>query len=361
MLCKAILIRANRSRCRHIAPRGSVDGDRLRVRTDDPANRRRHGWLDGDHWPGQLVEPLLDEEDYERLHRVSRPGPGILLHRAPRNVAAVERHPKAHRCIRLHQHREFVRMVSDRLLLSARLLILELDHDGYSNPERNRNDESADKLPPDFDATAHISEEIIQPELKAPWAISTAMLFTYVAGWLYNLVLCFTMGDIHSILNSPMAQPVAQSFYNVLGKGGGTVYTFVAYVILKFVTFTAMQALGRTIFAISRDRLLPFSQAWARILPLTGTPILAVWLAVACCIAINLIGLGSYTAIAGAYNVCAIALDCSYCIPIVCKLIFNKKLEAGPWTLGRAGVFVNIWACVWTLFITVSTYLSIPR
>ena len=41
----------------------------------------------------------------------------------------------------------------------------------------------------DYDATAHIAEEIKAPELKAPWAISTALAFTYVGGWLFTIVL----------------------------------------------------------------------------------------------------------------------------------------------------------------------------
>jgi amino acid transporter len=45
----------------------------------------------------------------------------------------------------------------------------------------------------DYDATAHITEEINQPEIKAPWAISMAMLFTYLSGFLFNIVLCFCM------------------------------------------------------------------------------------------------------------------------------------------------------------------------
>ncbi|KFY83195.1 hypothetical protein V498_08241, partial [Pseudogymnoascus sp. VKM F-4517 (FW-2822)] len=83
-----------------------------------------------------------------------------------------------------------------------------------------------------YDATAHIAEEIQNPELKAPWAISMGMLFTYVAGWLYNIVLCFVMGDTtgeNSILSSPIQQPVAQIFYNVLGKVGGIFFTVFAY------------------------------------------------------------------------------------------------------------------------------------
>lgn len=204
----------------------------------------------------------------------------------------------------------------------------------------------------DYDATAHIAEEIREPEIKAPWAISMAMLFTYVVGWLFNIVLCFVMGDPAKILDSPIEQPVAQIFYNVLGKGGGIAFTIFAFIIIKFVTFTAMQALGRTVFAFSRDRLIPFSFLWTKILPLTGTPILAVWISVFWCIAINLIGLGSYTAIAGVFNVCAIALDWSYCIPIFCKIVFNK-FEPGPWHLGKAGLFVNIYACLWTLFVSI--------
>lgn len=204
----------------------------------------------------------------------------------------------------------------------------------------------------DYDATAHITEEIKSPEIKAPWAISMAMLFTYVVGWLFTIVLCFCMGDVDEILASPIYQPVAQIFYNVLGKAGGITFTVCAFIIIKFVTFTAMQALGRTVFAFSRDRLVPFSNVWTKILPLTGTPILAVWICVFFCIAINLIGLGSYTAILGVFNVTAIALDWSYCIPIFCKLFFNK-FEPGPWNMGRYSVFVNSWACIWTFFVTV--------
>ncbi|GLI76004.1 polyamine transporter tpo5 [Penicillium ochrochloron] len=204
----------------------------------------------------------------------------------------------------------------------------------------------------DYDATAHITEEINNPELKAPWAISSAMLFTYVAGFLFNIVLCFCMGDPDEILASPMAQPVAQIFYNSLGKGGGMFFTIAGLIIIKFVTFTAMQALGRTVFAFSRDRLMPFSNVWIKIAPWTGTPLYAVWMSVFFCIAINLIGLGSYTAIAGVFTVCAIALDWSYCIPILCKLFFGK-FQPGPWHMGPLSTIVNIWACLWTLFVSI--------
>jgi hypothetical protein len=78
------------------------------------------------------------------------------------------------------------------------------------------------------------------------------------------------------------------------------------------------------------------------------------------CIAINLIGLGSYAAISGVFNVCAIALDWSYCIPIFCKIVFGK-FQPGPWHMGRFGVFVNAWACLWTLFVSIIFILPTLR
>ncbi|PVH91804.1 amino acid transporter [Periconia macrospinosa] len=207
----------------------------------------------------------------------------------------------------------------------------------------------------DYDATAHIAEEIQNPELKAPWAISTGMLFTFVAGWLYNVVLCFVMGDItgaDSILASPIEQPVAQIFFNVLGKHASIFFTISAWAILKFGCISAMQSTARTIYALSRDALLPYSRIWTTILPATGIPMYAVWLTVVLSIAINLIGLGSYPAIAGVFNVCAIALDLSYCIPILCKVYYGR-FTRGPWHLGKYSTIINLYACLWTFFVMV--------
>lgn len=207
----------------------------------------------------------------------------------------------------------------------------------------------------DYDATAHITEEMRDPEVKAPWAISMAMLFTYLAGFLFNIVLVFCMGLLGTdtdILNSSLEQPVAQIFYNSLGTAGGVFYTVCALIILQFVCFTAMQSLGRTLFAFSRDKLVPGSAIWAKINSRTQTPLNAVWISTFFCIAINLIGLGSYIAIAGVFNVTAIALDWSYTIPIACKLIFGK-FEPGPWHLGKFSTAVNFWAIAWTAFVSI--------
>ena len=205
----------------------------------------------------------------------------------------------------------------------------------------------------DYDATAHIAEEIVQPEWKAPWAISTALGFTYIGGWLFTIVLGYCAGDVNDILASPVAQPVAQIFYNVMGTAGGVFFTVAAFIILNFTGITAIQAGARTVWAYSRDEMLPFSSTWYKINPTTQTPLYSVWIFVVICVVINLVGLGSYTAISAIFNLTAIALDWSYCIPIICKMFNRTKFQRGPWHLGAASYWINLWAVAWTLFVSI--------
>lgn len=207
-----------------------------------------------------------------------------------------------------------------------------------------------------YDATAHIIEEIKRPELRAPWAIVGAFGTMYFMGFLFNIVLSFCMKDPARLLAS--VQPVAMLFFYALGQKGGVVYTICAFIILQFGSISAVQSAARTVFAFSRDGLLPGSKIWVRVERRTQIPLLAVWFCTFWCIAIGLIGLGSYVAVGGLFSVTAIALDWSYCIPILCKVMFGK-FEPGPWNLGRAGYYINIFACLWTLFVSVIFVLPI--
>lgn len=213
----------------------------------------------------------------------------------------------------------------------------------------------------DYDATSHITEEVDRPEIVAPWAITAAMTFTYLGGWVWNIILVLCMGDIDSFMNSDYGQPVGQIFYNVLGPKGGIAYCVFALVILQFVGITATHACSRTIWAFARDQMIPLSRVWYKINKKTDTPIYAVWLTIFCAVCINLIGLGSETTIEAIFNITAIALDWSYCIPIACKVIFPNQFTPGPWNMGKIGYFVNAWAVIWTFFVSIIFFMPTVR
>lgn len=206
----------------------------------------------------------------------------------------------------------------------------------------------------DYDATAHIAEEIKDPAVKAPWAITIALTFTYIAGWLFTIVLTYCAGDIQSLINSPIDQPVAQIFYNVLGRQAGCFFTICAAIIFNFTGMVGMQGAARAFWAVARDEMVPFARIWIKIHPRTQTPIYAVWFVATVCICINLIALGSYVAIAAIFSVTAIAYDWSYCIPIMCKMFHRgTNFQPGPFHLGKFSYAINLWAVVWTAFASV--------
>jgi amino acid transporter len=105
----------------------------------------------------------------------------------------------------------------------------------------------------DYDATAHIAEEIRNPAIKAPVAIISALGTTYVLGWILNIVFAICMGNAwEDLLSTPTGLPAAQIFYNVLGKKGGIVFMVFSTVICNFTGATALQAQARTLFALAR-------------------------------------------------------------------------------------------------------------
>jgi amino acid transporter len=168
----------------------------------------------------------------------------------------------------------------------------------------------------DYDATAHITEEMKNPAVKAPVAILSALGTTYVLGFVLNIVLAIDMGpDWGTLLYTPTGLPMAQLFYNVLGKRGGVAFMCLSAAICNFTGASCLQAQARTLFALSRgclflknvmitvDEMLPFSKYMHKIWKRTRTPVISVWVNVLFCALLGLIDLGSFTAITAIFNV----------------------------------------------------------
>ena len=81
----------------------------------------------------------------------------------------------------------------------------------------------------------------------------------------------------------------------------------------------------------------------------------AVWLVVAFCSCLNLIGIGSTQTIVAIFNITAPALDLSYIAVILAHRVYEHRVPfiAGPYTMGRWSIPVNAVAIIWVLFISV--------
>lgn len=219
----------------------------------------------------------------------------------------------------------------------------------------------------DYDATAHISEEVHRASIAAPVAIMVAVAGTGMVGWLLNIVLVITSGDVvhQDVDDMPGGLPMAQIMVNRMHKVGFLVVWPFVCLVAFFVVTTAMQANARSFYAFSRDHGLPDKGFFAKIYKRTGTTVNAVWLVVLCCIILGLLGFISQYAINAIFALAALGMDISYLIPIVCRQIFQDHPEVmfkpGPFTLGRGffGRLINGIAILWTIF--ECTVLSIPQ
>lgn len=218
----------------------------------------------------------------------------------------------------------------------------------------------------DYDATAHISEEVRRAAYAAPSAIFIAVLGTGLIGWLLNIVVVLCSGPMESF-PSASGSAFLEILILRLGKGGAlTIWSFVCATAF-FVVQTALQAASRTVYAFSRDHGLPDSGYFGKTSKLTHTPLRAIWFTTIVSILPGLLDLASPIAANAVFSLTAMALDLSYIIPIFLRRLCANHPEVmfkpGPFFMGNGwlGWAVNVTCILWTLFICVIFSLPVAR
>ncbi|KAG6334784.1 hypothetical protein ID866_4302 [Astraeus odoratus] len=202
----------------------------------------------------------------------------------------------------------------------------------------------------DYDATAHISEEV----RRAAYAV----IGTGVLGWILNIVLVLCSGPIEDLPGIS-----GSAFLQIMVSRMGTpaalfLWSFVCFTAF-FVVQTALQACSRMVYAFSRDHGLPDSGYFGHISESTQTPLRAIWLTTAVSILPGLLDLASPVAANAIFALTAMALDMSYIIPIFLRRLYANHPEVhfkpGPFYMGPGivGWAANIICISWTLFVCV--------
>ncbi|TFK48319.1 APC amino acid permease [Heliocybe sulcata] len=210
----------------------------------------------------------------------------------------------------------------------------------------------------DYDATAHISEEVKRAAYAAPAAIFIAVIGTGLLGWLLNIVLVLCSGPLE---NLPGAS--GEAFLEIMvlrmGKTGALILWAFVCLTAFFVCQTALQACSRTVYAFSRDHGFPDRGYLAQNSKITQTPLRAIWATTIFSVLPGLLDFASPVAANAIFSLCAIALDLSYIIPIFLRRLYRNHPEVefkpGPFYMGDGllGWACNINCCLWTLFVCV--------
>ena len=125
------------------------------------------------------------------------------------------------------------------------------------------------------DAGAHMAEELKDAGSVLPKAMVWSTAVNAFFGLVMIITLCFCIGDIEAVLDSPTGYPIIQVLYNSTGSYSGTVVMTVLLLILSLVgTITCVAATSRQMWAFARDKGFPFSSYIERVRFLLPCPAL---------------------------------------------------------------------------------------
>lgn len=208
-----------------------------------------------------------------------------------------------------------------------------------------------------YDASAHITEETLDPRRNAPWGMFLAVLVSGVAGWAMLLVMTLGIQDLGAAAAAP--NPFLFVCETALGPAWGRALTWAVLVAMWFCGLGSVTANARMVFAFARDGGLPGSARLATVSPSHRTPAVAVWTSVAAAFLVALYS-GAFGVIV---SISTIGLYVSYIIPVVLALRARRRgawgpgasgeFALGPWNLGAWGGLVNALAAAWVAFICV--------
>ncbi|KAL4759206.1 putative GABA permease [Aspergillus foveolatus] len=214
-----------------------------------------------------------------------------------------------------------------------------------------------------YDCSVHMSEEIKDASRTLPKAMMSAVGVNAVLGFIMIITLCFTLGDVDNILESPTGFPFIQIFYNTTQSYAATnTMTAILVITLTASTITEVATASRQLWSFARDKGLPFSDFFAYVTPGWNIPLNSVLVSLIVTILLSLINIGSTVALAAVVSLTITSLMSAYILSIGCILLKRFRNEPLPhrrWSLGRFGMAINIAAMAFLLPVFVFAFFPL--
>jgi len=200
-----------------------------------------------------------------------------------------------------------------------------------------------------YDASAHVTEETVDPRRNAPWGIFLSVAVSAVVGWVMLLAVTLAIPDLAETAAAPNA--FIHILRSALGSRLGGALVWIVIGAMWFCGLSSITSNSRMLFAFARDGGLPGSGALARVSPRFQSPHVAVWVSSAGALGVA-VWADAYSAMVA---LSTIALYASYGLPIAASLRARARgeLVRGPWSLGDLSRPVAVVAVLWIAGITV--------
>ncbi|KAL2832530.1 hypothetical protein BDW59DRAFT_169382 [Aspergillus cavernicola] len=195
-----------------------------------------------------------------------------------------------------------------------------------------------------FDSCVHMSEEAMHAARAVPRGILFSAGSACVLGFLVLSVLAAVMDpDVANTAGTVFGQPMAQIYYDALGKPGALGFMAVLILIQFLIGLSLITAASRQTWAFARDSALPFSSTLRRITTTTTTPLIqhqptnAILFLTAICLIFGLLALINNVAANALFSLFVASNYLAWGIPILCRLIWGRtRFRPGEFYTGDA-------------------------
>ena len=200
-----------------------------------------------------------------------------------------------------------------------------------------------------YDASAHMTEETIGAERRAPWGVVMSVVVSAIAG--YALLMGLVAASPSLAAAGSFVNPVLYILQSRLSYALGTLLFAVIFVAQFFCGMSSITSNSRMIYAFSRDGAVPFHNVWHR-LNRGRTPRNAIILSAVCAFILAVPTIWNFTAYVAVTSIATIGLYIAYVLPIFLRQ-FSTDFKPGPWHLGAWSRPLGWIAVIWVVFISV--------
>ncbi|PMD59471.1 gaba permease [Hyaloscypha bicolor E] len=164
-----------------------------------------------------------------------------------------------------------------------------------------------------FDSCVHMSEEAANAAKAVPYGIMMSIGCCWFLGFIIMIVIAACINpDLESVLGSSFGQPMAQIYYDAIGKSGTLGLMSLLFIVQFVMGLSILVAASRQTWAFSRDGALPFSAA-----------------------ILGLLCLIAPAAAAALFSLAVAGNNLAWGLPIFCRVVWGQhKFVPGPFYTG---------------------------
>lgn len=216
-----------------------------------------------------------------------------------------------------------------------------------------------------FDTAGTLAEETHDPRKKAPRAILQALIAAGSAGLLVLLLALMAVPDFGMPDLGNIRGGLPMLVKSVLGETTGVLFLCIVIFAIIVCTFAVHSGAVRLMFAMGRDKCLPFSRSVSAVSSKTQTPVFATVICGLGAIFILAMNIQFPKVFELVTSIAILWANLAYWIVVALQL--RNRIRAARhgvkvdarFCLGRWGMTVNILALIWSTFMVVN--VSWPR